>query len=107
MSVASESSPADLSTSAIGGGARPAITQPIGRFASGSAGRFDGLMKIIEHRESFEVRSDDGSIVRQFAFDENASRRAISSAMTKKRALQEAQTFAGKGAVLMPRFKKT
>ena len=60
-------------------------------------------MKIIEHRESFEVQSDDGSIVRQFPFDDNASRRAISGMSTKKRALQEAHTFAGKGAVFVPR----
>jgi hypothetical protein len=39
-------------------------------------------MKIIEHRES-----DDGSIVRQFPFDDNASRRSISGMATKKRAL--------------------
>lgn len=54
-------------------------------------------MKIIQHQECFEVRSDDGSIVRQFAFDDNASRRAISGKMTKKQALQSAKTFAGKG----------
>jgi Ni/Fe-hydrogenase subunit HybB-like protein len=34
-------------------------------------------MRIIEHRASFEVQSDDGSIVRQFPFDDNASRRSI------------------------------
>jgi hypothetical protein len=60
-------------------------------------------MKIIEHRASFEVRSDDGSIVHQFPFDDNAGRRAVSGVPTKKRALQEARTFAGKGAVLVPR----
>ena len=60
-------------------------------------------MKIIEHRESFEVESDDGSIVRQFPFDGNASHRSISGMPAKKRALQEARTFAGKGAVLVPR----
>jgi hypothetical protein len=60
-------------------------------------------MKIIEHRESFEVQSDGGSIVRQFPFDDNASRRSISGMPTKKRTLQEARTFAGKGAVLVPR----
>ncbi len=32
----------------------------MGRFAYRRAGRFDGVVKIIEHRESFEVRSDDG-----------------------------------------------
>jgi hypothetical protein len=61
-------------------------------------------MKIIEHPASFEVQSDDGAIVRQFPFDDNASRRSISGMPTKKRALQEARTFAGKGAVLVPRF---
>jgi len=60
-------------------------------------------MKIIEHAASFEVQSDDGSIVPQFPFDNNASRRSVSGAATKKRALQEARTFAGKGAVLVPR----
>jgi hypothetical protein len=60
-------------------------------------------MKFIEHRASFEVISDDGTIVRQFPFDDNASRRAVSGAPTKKRALQEARTFAAKGAVLVPR----
>jgi hypothetical protein len=57
----------------------------------------------ITHRESFEVQSDDGSIVRQFPFDANPSRRAISGMSTKRRALQEARTFAGKAAVLVPR----
>jgi hypothetical protein len=60
-------------------------------------------MKIIEHAASFEVQSDDGSIVRQFPFDNNPSRRAVSGVSTKKRALQEARTFACKGAVLVPR----
>jgi hypothetical protein len=73
---------------------RPTSALPLGP-------RFDAL-KIIEHAASFEVQSDDGSIVRQFPFDDNASRRAVSGT-TKKRALQEARTFAGKGAVLVPR----
>jgi hypothetical protein len=60
-------------------------------------------MKIIEHAASSEVQSDGGSTVRQFPFDNNASRRSISGMATKKRALQEARTFAGKGAVLVPR----
>jgi len=60
-------------------------------------------MKIFEHRAPFEVQSDDGSIVRQFPFDDNASRRSISGMPTKKMALQEARTFAGKGAVFVPR----
>jgi hypothetical protein len=54
-------------------------------------------MKIIQHPESFEVRSEDGSIVRQFQFDDNPSRRAISGAMKRKQALQAAKAFAGKG----------
>jgi hypothetical protein len=58
-------------------------------------------MKIIEHRASFEVQPDDGSIVRQFPFDDNASRRSIS--VYRDRALQEARTFAGKGALFVPR----
>jgi hypothetical protein len=40
-------------------------------------------MKIIEHAASFEVQSDDGSIVRQFPFDDNASRRAVSGRQQK------------------------
>jgi hypothetical protein len=60
-------------------------------------------MKIIEHRESFEVRSDDGQTVKQFPFDDNASRRAISGKAKRKQALQAARAFAGKGAVLLPR----
>jgi hypothetical protein len=59
-------------------------------------------MKIIQHPESFEVRSDDGAIVRQFSFDDNASRRAISGKMTKKQAFVAAKTFAGKGHVIVP-----
>jgi hypothetical protein len=54
-------------------------------------------MKIIEHRTLFEVHSDDGATVRQFHFDDNPSRRAISGKPNRKRALQEARTFAGKG----------
>jgi hypothetical protein len=68
-----------------------------------SAGGLMRDMKIIEHPASFEGRSDDDAIVRQFPFDDHASRRAISGMPTKKRALQEARTFAGKGAVLLPR----
>ena len=60
-------------------------------------------MKIIQHPGSFEVQSDDGSIVRQFAFDDNASRRAITGKMTKKQAFVAARTFAGKGHTLVPR----
>jgi hypothetical protein len=52
-------------------------------------------MKIIQHPESFEVRSEDGATVRQFAFDDNARRRAISGRMTRKQAFQAARAFAG------------
>lgn len=54
-------------------------------------------MKIIEHPASFEVRSDDGATSRSFPFDDNPGRRAISGAVTRKRALQDARAFAGKG----------
>lgn len=54
-------------------------------------------MKIIQHADAFEVLSDDGQISKKFYFDDNASRRAISGKATKKRALLEAKTFAGKG----------
>lgn len=54
-------------------------------------------MKITQHAEWFEVRSDDGSIVKQFPFDDNASRRAISGKVTRKQAFVAAKTFAGKG----------
>jgi hypothetical protein len=61
-------------------------------------------MKIIEHQASFEVISDDGSIVRQFGFDDNAGRRAITgNKMTKKQAFRAAKTFAGKGHTVVPR----
>jgi len=67
----------------------------MGRFAESPGQRFDGAMKIIQHADYFEVRSEDGSIVRQFAFD-NARRRAISGRMSRKQAFQAAKTFAGK-----------
>lgn len=54
-------------------------------------------MKIIQHSDAFEVQSDDGTVSRKFYFDENPSRRAINGKPTKKRAFQEAKTFAGKG----------
>jgi hypothetical protein len=60
-------------------------------------------MKIIQHPGSFEVRSNDGAIVRQFPFDDNASRRAISGLMNRKQAFQAARTFAGKGHTVEPR----
>ncbi len=47
-------SPADLSTSAISSGSRPALTQPMDQFAYRRAERFDGAMQIIEHREPFD-----------------------------------------------------
>ena len=68
----------------------------MGRFAESPEQRFDGAMKIIQHADCFEVRSEDGSIVRQFAFDDNTRRRAISGRMTRKQAFQAAKTFAGK-----------
>ena len=80
----------------MSGGSRSALTQPMGRFAESPEQRFDGAMKIIQHADRFEVRSEDGSIVRQFAFDDNARRRAISRRVTRKQAFQAARTFAGK-----------
>lgn len=59
-------------------------------------------MKIIQHADCFEVVSADGSIVRQFSFDDNASRRAITRKMTKKQAFIAAKTFAGKGHTIEP-----
>ena len=46
----------------------------MGRFAESPGQRFDGAMKIIRHADCFEVRSEDGSIVRKFAFDDDARR---------------------------------
>ena len=80
----------------FGSGSRSALTQPMGRFAESPGQRFVGAMKIVQHADCFEVRSEDGSIVRQFAFDNNARRRAISGRMTRKQAFQAAKTFAGK-----------
>lgn len=54
-------------------------------------------MKIIQRPESFEVQDDDGTILKSFYFDDNPTRRAISGKPTRKRAFQEAQTYAGKG----------
>jgi hypothetical protein len=69
---------------------------------SGTAGGIvkPEIMKIIEHQEAFEVRSDDGSTVKQFPFDDNPGRRAISGLMKRKAALQAAKAFAGKGYVM-------
>lgn len=59
-------------------------------------------MKIIQHAECFEVISADGAIRRQFSFDDNAGRRAITGKMTKKQAFVAAKTFAGKGHTIEP-----
>lgn len=55
-------------------------------------------MTIIERHHRFQVTSDDGSIRKIFEFDENPGRRAVSGKPNRKRALQEARAFAGKGA---------
>jgi hypothetical protein len=60
-------------------------------------------MTITELDHLFEVTSDDGSIRKIFQFDENPGRRAVNGRPNRKRALQEARTFAGKGAVFIPR----
>lgn len=54
-------------------------------------------MKIIQRTSQFDVAEDDETIIKSFYFDDNAGRRAISGLATRKRAFQEAQTFAGKG----------
>lgn len=54
-------------------------------------------MKIIPRPDHFEVKSNDGSIVKRFFFDDNASRRGITGKVKRKVALQQAKTFAGKG----------
>ena len=53
-------------------------------------------MKIIQHADCFEVRSERGSIVKRFPFDDSSRRRAISRRMTRKQAFQAAKTLAGK-----------
>lgn len=55
-------------------------------------------MTITERDHLFEVKSDDGSIRKIFEFDDNPGRRAVSGKPNRKRALQEARAFAGKGA---------
>ncbi len=55
-----------------------------------------GAMRIIQHPDCFEVRSEDDSIIRKFVFDDDARRRAISRRMTRKQAFQAAKTLAGK-----------
>jgi hypothetical protein len=59
------------------------------------SGALMGAMRIIQHHDCFEVRSEDGSIVK-FVFDDDARRRAISMRMTRKQAFQAARNFAGK-----------
>jgi hypothetical protein len=59
-----------------------------------------GSMKIIELPGSFEVRSNDGTPVNRFPFDDDPGRRAISVKPTRKRALREAKMFAGKDHTL-------
>lgn len=54
-------------------------------------------MKITQHVDCFEVTSEDGTISKRFYFDDNASRRAITGKVNRKRAFLEATTFAGKG----------
>ena len=54
-------------------------------------------LRIIQHPESFEVRSEVGAIMRQFAFDDDTRRRATSGRMSRKQAFQAAKVFAGKG----------
>jgi hypothetical protein len=56
------------------------ILEPAGGPSREDRNRFDARMKIIEHRASFEAKSGDGTIVRQFPFDDNASRSCIGSA---------------------------
>src|SRR5712671_3106750 len=55
-------------------------------------------MKIIQHANCFEVRSDHGTFVRRFPFDDNARRRTTSKRMSRKQAFQAAKNFAGKPA---------
>jgi len=53
-------------------------------------------MKIIQHADCFEVRSDHGTFVRRFLFDDNARRRTPRKRMSRKQAFQAARNFAGK-----------
>jgi hypothetical protein len=53
-------------------------------------------MKIIQHANCFEVRSEHGTFVRRFPFDDNARRRTTSKRMSRKQAFQAAKNFAGK-----------
>lgn len=58
------------------------------------------MAEIIERSESFEVVRNDGGR-KNFPFDDNPSRRAVSGNMTKKQALQAAKAFAGKGHTMV------
>jgi hypothetical protein len=60
-------------------------------------------LTIIEHAESFEVRSADGQTVRRFPFDENVQPGERYPGDEEEQALQAARAFAGKGAVLIAR----
>ena len=53
-------------------------------------------MKIIQHANCFEVRSEHGMFVRRFPFEDNGRRRATSKRMSRKQAFQAAKNFAGK-----------
>jgi hypothetical protein len=55
-----------------------------------------GSMRIIELPDSFEIQSSDGTAVNRIQFDDNP----ISGKPTRKRALREAKTFAGRGYML-------
>jgi hypothetical protein len=95
-------SPADLSTTAIGSGSRPALTQPMGRFAYRRLARFDaGYGRSSSTPVASKFDPTTGRIVRQFAFDDNASRRAINGKINKKQAFHSAKTFAGKGHTIV------
>ena len=48
-------------------------------------------MKIIQHADCFEARSDHGTFVRRFPFDDNARRRTTSKRMSRKQAFQAAK----------------
>jgi hypothetical protein len=50
-------------------------------------------MKIIQHADCFEVRSEDGSIVRQLAFDDDPRRRAISRRIDQETSLPSRKDF--------------
>src|SRR6266576_1263351 len=89
-------SPSSLSTPAIGSGLRSALTQPMGRFAESPGQRFDGAMKIIQHADCFEVRSErrvDRQAVRLRRQCPPARDLADDDQET---AFQAARTFAGK-----------